>query len=150
FGSFQYKGWNHLFIVPKFIDDSFVAILAALILFLVPSKANKGEALLIWDDAKKLRYDIILMFGSGFALADGFDVSGLSNWLATRLQVLKGASPALIIVGIRIIVTIIGEFASNIASIQLAIPSMIALQKDLELPPLLLMMPATLAVSLGF
>lgn len=150
FGNFQYKGWNHLFIVPKFIDDSFVAILAALILFLVPSKVNKGEALLIWDDAKKLRYDIILMFGSGFALAYGFDVSGLSNWLATSLQVLKGVSPALIILGICIVVTIISEFASNIASIQLAIPIMIALQKDLELPPLLLMMPATFAASLGF
>lgn len=150
FGSFQYKGWNHLFVMPKFIDDAFVAILAALVLFLVPSKANKGEALLIWDDAKKLRYDIILMFGSGFALAYGFDVSGLSNWLAASLHVLKGVSPVLIILGICVIVTLISEFASNIASIQLAIPIMIALQKDLELPPLLLMMPATFAASLGF
>ena len=48
------------------------------------------------------------------------------------------------------IVTIISEFASNIASIQLAIPVMIALQKDLDLPPLLLMIPATFAASLGF
>jgi sodium-dependent dicarboxylate transporter 2/3/5 len=150
FGSFKFKGWNHIFVVPKYVDDAFVAILAALILFLVPSKANKGEALLIWDDAKKLRYDIILMFGSGFALAYGFEVTGLSGWLAEALTVLKGVSPVLIILGICIIVTIISEFASNIASIQLAIPIMIALQKDLDLPPLLLMMPATFAASLGF
>ena len=150
FGSFKFKGWNHIFVVPKYVDDAFVAILAALILFLVPSKANKGEALLIWDDAKKLRYDIILMFGSGFALAYGFEVTGLSGWLAEALTVLKGVSPVLIILGICIIVTIISEFASNIASIQLAIPVMIALQKDLDLPPLLLMMPATFAASLGF
>ncbi len=150
FGSFKYKGWNHIFITPKYVDDAFVAILAALVLFLVPSKANKGEALLIWEDAKKLRYDIILMFGSGFALAYGFEVTGLSGWLAETLTVLKGVSPVLIILGICIIVTIISEFASNIASIQLAIPVMIALQKDLDLPPLLLMMPATFAASLGF
>lgn len=150
FESFVFKGWSHLFVMPKYIDDAFVAILAALLLFLVPSKANKGEALLIWDDAKKLRYDIILMFGSGFALAYGFEVSGLSNWLAASLHVLKGVPPVLIILGICIIVTVISEFASNIASIQLAIPIMIALQKDLELPPLLLMMPATFAASLGF
>lgn len=150
FGSFKYKGWNHLFTTPKFIDDAFVALVAALLLFLIPSRTNKGEALLIWDDAKKLRYDIILMFGSGFALAYGFEVSGLSNWLAESLAVLKGVSPVLIILGICVIVTIISEFASNIASIQLAIPVMIALQKDLELPPLLLMMPATFAASLGF
>ena len=55
-----------------------------------------------------------------------------------------------IILGICVIVTIISEFASNIASIQLAIPVMIALQKDLDLPPLLLMIPATFAASLGF
>jgi sodium-dependent dicarboxylate transporter 2/3/5 len=150
FGSFQFLGWNHIFAVPKYIDDAFVALLAALLLFLIPSKQNKGEALLIWDDAKKLRYDIILMFGSGFALAYGFDVSGLSNWLAASLIILKGVSPVLIILGICLIVTVISEFASNIASIQLVIPIMIALQKDLGLPALLLMMPATFAASLGF
>ncbi len=150
FGAFKFKGWNHIFPVPKFVDDAFVALLAALLLFLIPSKANKGEALLIWEDAKKLRYDIILMFGSGFALAYGFEVSGLSNWLAGSLHVLEGVHPLFLILGICVVVTIISEFASNIASIQLAIPVMIALQKDLQVPPLLLMMPATFAASLGF
>jgi solute carrier family 13 (sodium-dependent dicarboxylate transporter), member 2/3/5 len=149
-GVFVFHGWNHLFPQPKFIDDSFVALLAALALFLIPSKKNPGEALLIWDDAKKLRYDIILMFGSGFALAYGFEVSGLSGWLAASLTVLKGVHPLLIILGVCVIVTIISEFASNIASVQLAIPVMIALQKDLQIAPLVLMMPATFAASLGF
>jgi sodium-dependent dicarboxylate transporter 2/3/5 len=132
------------------VDDASVAILAALLLFLIPSKQNKGEALLEWEDAKKIRYDIILMFGSGFALAYGFDESGLSDWLAHCLTALKGVPIFFIILGICVIVTIISEFASNIASIQLAIPVMIALQKDLDLPPLLLMIPATFAASLGF
>ena len=83
-------------------------------------------------------------------MAYGFEVSGLSHWLADSLHILKGVSPILIILGICIVVTIISEFASNIASIQLAIPVMIALQKDLDVPPLLLMMPATFAASLGF
>lgn len=150
FGSINFKGWNHFFVNPKYIDDSLVAIFAALILFLVPSKQNKNEALLVWDDAKKLRYDIILMFGSGFALAYGFEVSGLSVWLSQNLAGLKGVSNIVLIFGICVVVTIISEFASNIASIQLAIPVMIALQKDLNISPLLLMMPATFAASLGF
>lgn len=150
FGTFKYKGWANLFHVPKFIDDSLVAVSAALLLFLIPSKKNKGEALLTWDDAKKIRYDIILMFGSGFALAYGFEVSGLSQWLAGSLVVLKGVNPFLVILGICGIVTLISEFASNIASIQLAIPVMIALQKNLDLQPLVLMIPATFAASLGF
>jgi sodium-dependent dicarboxylate transporter 2/3/5 len=149
-GTVNFRGWNHLLKVPGFVDDSLVALLAALALFLLPSVKNKGEALLVWEDAKKLRYDIILMFGSGFALAYGFEKSGLSNWLADSLIILKGVHPLLIILGICFIVTLISEFASNIASIQLAIPVMLALQKDLELPALLLMMPATFAASLGF
>ncbi len=150
FGTFKFKGWNHLFIQSKFIDDSLVAMLAALALFLIPSRQQKGKALLEWEDAKKLRYDIILMFGSGFALAYGFEVSGLSKWLAQSLEVLKGVPVFLILLGICLIVTIISEFASNIASIQLAIPVMLALQTQLDIPPLLLMIPATFAASLGF
>lgn len=150
FGKFQFKGWNGLFLKSKFIDDSLVAMLAALALFLIPSHQNKGQGLLVWEDAKKLRYDIILMFGSGFALAYGFEVSGLSSWLAHSLEVLKGVPVFLILLGICCIITIISEFASNIASIQLAIPVMIALQKELNMEPLLLLMPATFAASLGF
>ncbi len=150
FETFTIKGWNHLFANSNLVDDATVAIAAAILLFIIPSKKNNGQALLEWDDAKKIRYDIILMFGSGFALAYGFDVSGLSNWLAHCLSALKGVHIVFIILGICTIVTIISEFASNIASIQLAIPVMIALQKDLNLPPLLLMIPATFAASLGF
>jgi sodium-dependent dicarboxylate transporter 2/3/5 len=149
-GSFKYKGWGHIFPQSKFVDDSIVAVAAALLLFLIPSKKNKGEALLTWDDAKKIRYDIILMFGSGFALAYGFEVSGLSTWLADSLKVLQGANPFVIIICICAVVCLISEFASNIASIQLAIPVMIALQKNLDLPPIVLMIPATFAASLGF
>lgn len=150
FGSFKYRGWNHIFKESKYVDDSIVAVAAALLLFLIPSKRKKHEALLTWEDAKKIRYDIILMFGSGFALAYGFEISGLSGWLAGSLKVLQGVHPFFVIIGICTIVCIISEFASNIASIQLAIPVMIALQKNLDLPPLVLMIPATFAASLGF
>ena len=150
FGIFTYKGWNHLFVAPAYIDDSLVALLAATLLFIIPSKTNKGESLLEWEDAKKIRYDIILMFGSGFALAHGFELSGLSKWLAESLQVFRNVSPFFLILSLCIIVTLISEFASNIASIQLVIPVMMALHKELDVHPLLLMMPATFAASLGF
>ncbi|HWY39124.1 MAG TPA: DASS family sodium-coupled anion symporter [Bacteroidia bacterium] len=150
FDSFVFKGWKNIFALPKAIDDGSVAIAAALALFLIPSKKNKGEALLTWDDAKKIRYDIILLFGSGFALAYGFEQSGLSDWLALRLVFMKHVHPVILIAGICVIVTIISEFASNIASIQLCIPIMISLQKEIGVHPLLLMMPATFAASLGF
>lgn len=150
FGNFQYKGWNHLFRYPEFFDDSIVALFVALLLFLLPSKKEKGSSLLEWEDAKKVRYDIILMFGSGFALAYGFEKSGLSVWLADSLQVLKDVPPYLLILCLCIVVTLISEFASNIASIQLVIPIMTALHQEIGVDALVLMMPATFAASLGF
>lgn len=149
-GFLKIKGWSNLFTDTEFVQDSTVAICAAVLLFIIPSKANPGEQLLMWDDAKRLPYDIILLFGSGFALAKGFDTSGLSDWLAGRLHFLHDVHPYFLILGICIMVCVISEFASNVASIQLVLPILLALSKSMNIDPLILMIPATLAASLGF
>lgn len=149
-GSFEMHGWSNIFIEKAFIQDSTVAVFMALLLFVIPSKQNKGEQLLMWEDAKKLPYDIILLFGSGFALAKGFDVSRLSEWMAGHLNFLKGAPIAVIILAVCVVVCIISEFASNVASIQLVLPVLLAVSKSIDVNPLLLMLPATLAASLGY
>lgn len=150
-GSFRIYGWKNVFGTYKdYIHDSTVAVFMALLLFVIPSRAEKGRALIIWDDAARMPFDIILLFGSGFALAKGFEVSGLSNWLASKLAFLNGANVVIVLVGICTVVAIISEFASNVASIQLVIPILVSMQKVLDIDPLLLMIPATLAASLGF
>jgi sodium-dependent dicarboxylate transporter 2/3/5 len=151
FGGFELKGWNRIFgAEAPYITDSTVAIAMAVLLFIIPSKNEKGKMLMSWEEAKKLPLGIILLFGSGFALAKGFEESGLSNWLASHLHFLKHAAPVLIIGGICLIVCVISELASNTASVQLVLPILIATQKATGLPPLMLMVPATLAASLGF
>jgi sodium-dependent dicarboxylate transporter 2/3/5 len=122
----------------------------ALLLFVIPSSTEKGRSLLTWTEASKIPYEIILLFGSGFALAKGFETSGLSNWLAQQLHALKGVHPFLIIVTIGIIVTLISEFASNVASIQLVMPVLISLHAVVGQHPALLLVTAALAASLGF
>lgn len=151
FGTFVMPGWSNVFGEYKaWIHDSTVAIVMALLLFLIPSRAEKGRALITWDEASKLPFDIILLFGSGFALAKGFELSGLSVWLATKLSFLDKSSMVFIILGICMIVALISEFASNVASIQLVLPVLISMQQVLDVHPLYLMIPATLAASLGF
>jgi len=127
-----------------------VPIAMAFILFFIPSHSDKGKPLLSWHEAEKLPFDIILLFGSGFALALGFELSGLSSWLAGHLALLHTAPLWLVVLLVALVVTFISEFASNVASIQLALPILISLQKVLDVHPLLLMVPATLAASLGF
>ena len=151
FGTFSLKGWNNLFGAhASYITDSTVAVAMAFLLFFIPSKNEKGRMLMTWEEAKKLPFGIILLFGSGFALSKGFEESGLSTWLAHQLVFLEHASPFVIIGGICIIVCVISELASNVACIQLILPILIAIQKVTNLPPLMLMVPATLAASLGF
>lgn len=150
-GSFGFRGWEHLFgAYSSYITDSTVAVAMAFLLFIIPSKNEKGTMLLTWEDARRLPLGIILLFGGGFALAMGFDKSGLSIWLASKLLFLQHQPPLLIVAGICIVVCIISEFASNVASIQLALPVLISIHQATGLHPLLLMVPATLAASLGF
>ena len=151
FGTFELKGWNRIFgAEAPYITDSTVAIAMAVLLFVIPSKNEKGKMLMSWEEAKKLPFGMIILFGSGFALSKGFEESGLSNWLALHLLFLKHAAPILIIGGICAIVCLISELASNTASVQLVLPILIATQKATGLLPLMLMVPATLAASLGF
>jgi sodium-dependent dicarboxylate transporter 2/3/5 len=150
FGIIQINGWNNLFPNKEFISDSTVAIFMAVLLFMIPSKTEKGNSLLMWDDAKKLPFDIILLFGGGFALAKGFDESGLSKWLALQLHFTEGTHILLIIFLLCALIVLISEFASNVACIQLMLPILIALLPILKVHPLVLLIPATLASSLGF
>ncbi|MFN0189027.1 MAG: SLC13 family permease [Bacteroidia bacterium] len=149
-GSFHLRGWTHIFPHPLQIQDSTIAISMALLLFLIPSQTEKGRALLTWKEASKLPYEIILLFGSGFALAKGFELSGLGTWLAHQLNAVNDFPILLTILIICVIVTIISEFASNVASIQLMMPILISLQLVTDLDPKLLLVPAALSASLGF
>ncbi len=149
-GATTLKGWASLFPYPTQITDSTVAVTVALLLFLIPSQTEKGRNLLSWNEASKLPYEIILLFGSGFALAKGFETSGLSNWLAQNLHAFKEIPLGLMILFICVLVTIISEFASNVASIQLVLPILISLQAGFTSDPATLLVPAALAASLGF
>ncbi len=150
FGMFAIKGWSNLFLNKTYLGDSTVAVFMALLLFLIPSKTEKGRAIIIWEDVAKLPFDITLLFGGGFALAKGFEISGLSGWLAGQLQFAAGTNIFIVIFGLCVLVTIISEFASNVACIQLMLPILIAIQQTMNIHPLMLMIPATLAASLGF
>lgn len=155
-GSFILPGWAQLFPKPGWVQDSSVAVAVALLLFLIPGTAGPklrhatSEKLLEWKDASKLPLHVILLFGSGFALAYGFEQTGLSNQLAARLSGLRDIPLWQLQLVVVLLVTLVSEFASNVASIQLVLPVLLSIQNGLKLDPLSLMVPATLAASMGF
>ncbi|HWO58353.1 MAG TPA: SLC13 family permease [bacterium] len=149
-GAFTIPGWNNLFPSPKMIDDGTVAMIIALLLFLIPSRGEPGERLLDWRTAVRLQWGVVLLFGGGFALARGMEDSGLSAWLAGQLRALEGVPPLVLVLSICMLVTFLTELVSNTACVQMVLPLLGTLSLAIGVHPLLLMVPATIAASCGF
>jgi sodium-dependent dicarboxylate transporter 2/3/5 len=148
-GSFTIKGWSNFFSDPKYIQDGAVAVFVASLLFIIPSKKER-DVLITWEYVKKLPYSVILLFGGGFALAKGFNDSGLTSWLAKNLFFLKEYHPIIIVMFVCLLITFISEIASNMATIQLSLPVLSAMAISTGINPLMIMIPGTLAASYAF
>jgi len=145
-------GWSQLFPNMKFIDDGTVAITMAVILFIIPSRSKNSESSTILDytAVKKIPWDIILLFGGGFALAEGFVTSGLSQLIGQQFTALKGVNVIFIIASICFVMTYLTELTSNTATAQIILPILASLASELQVNPLLIMVPATLSASFAF
>mgnify|MGYP001178870579 FL=1 len=137
--------------VGYMIDDGTVSIGVALTLFMIPASKQIGGRLMDWDDAMKVPWGILLLFGGGLAIAKGFTTSGLSDYVAIQLAVLLGeASPLVIVISTVTFITGLTEVASNTATISLSLPMMASLSQAIGAHPFLLLIPTTLAASCAF
>jgi len=137
--------------VGYMIDDGTVSIAMALLLFILPASKEVGGRIMDWEDAKKVPWGILILFGGGLALAKGFTTSGLGTYIASQLQTLLGdASPLVIVMSTVGFITGLTEVTSNTATISLSLPIMASLSQAIEVHPLLLLIPTTLAASCAF
>jgi sodium-dependent dicarboxylate transporter 2/3/5 len=134
----------------KSVKDSTIAIAGALALFVIPADWKQRTFLLDWQTAVRIPWDIIILFGGGFALAAGFSETGLTTWLAQQLQVLKGVPTVWIILAVGLLVIFLTEVTSNTATASLLLPVLGALSQAIQLPPMILMVTATLCASFAF
>ncbi|NQU67892.1 MAG: SLC13/DASS family transporter [Candidatus Marinimicrobia bacterium] len=149
-GDFVIPGWSRMFPYASYLNDGTVAITIALILFILPSRSQKGNRIMDWDTASKLPWNIVLLFGGGFALASGFKETGLSNLLGSQLGGVGNLHPVLIVAVICIFVTFLTELTSNTATAEMLLPILGGLAIAIKVNPLFLMIPATLSCSFAF
>ncbi|WP_228243485.1 DASS family sodium-coupled anion symporter [Porphyrobacter sp. GA68] len=128
--------------------DGTIAVIAGLALFLIPD--GTGRPLLVWQEADRAPWAVIMMFGGGLALAAGIGASGLAAWLGEALLFLQGVPLIVIALILVALVVLVTEFASNVATASAIIPVVAALSVALGADPLLLALPAALAASWGF
>ncbi len=135
--------------VPKGgLTDGTIAAVAGLILFLLPD--GTGRPMLVWQEANRAPWDVVLMFGGGLALAMGMSVSGLADWFGQMLLPLSGMPLVVLTVIVVAFVVLVTEFASNIAAASAIMPVVAALVMALGADPILLALPAAFAASWGF
>lgn len=146
-GPFTIPGLDSLF--PG-IDDSTIALFGAVLLFLLPVNIKKGEFTMNWKTAVKIPWGVLLLFGGGICLSKAFISSGLADELAeifTLMNVLDLFSLVLLVV---ITVSILSEITSNTAIATVMMPIMAATSVSLMVNPIILMLTACLAASIGF
>ena len=133
------------------LDDSMIAMAAAVSIFVIPapSKGNR-QGLLNWDAATKLPWGILLLFGGGLAIAAGFQQSGLAAYIGTQLRQLEGLSLFAIILAIVFLMNFLTEVTSNTATATMMLPILASLAVAIEVHPYGLMAAAALASSCAF
>jgi sodium-dependent dicarboxylate transporter 2/3/5 len=93
---------------------------------------------------------VLVLFGGGFSLAEGFETSGLAAWVGGQLALFSGVPLPLFVATIVSLTILLTEFASNTASAAMVIPVVGAIAVGMGDSPLLLCVPAAVAASCAF
>jgi sodium-dependent dicarboxylate transporter 2/3/5 len=131
------------------LDDTIIAVFFAISLFLIPSK-NKKERLINWEEAVKLPWGIILLFGGGMALAKGFETSGLAAWIGNQMTTLQGITTIVLILLLVAAVNFLTEITSNLATTAMLLPVLAPMALTVDIHPFVLMVGAAVAASCAF
>ena len=149
--TFTLHGWRS-FTGWKGMSDAGVALACAIPLFLIPVGApGDRKPLLDWDFAQmRVPWGVLLLIGSGFALANGFTASGLDQVLGHALAGWHFGSSATQVGALGLGVVFLSELGSNTAVASLILPILASTAPAWGMDPVSIMIPATLAASCGF
>ncbi|MBI2817477.1 MAG: SLC13/DASS family transporter [Acidobacteria bacterium] len=156
-GTVTVPGWSNLFGTPAFIADTTVSMTMGLVLCLLPIRLDNGAAshervfLLDWETLRAgVPWGILLLFGGGFALAAGFEQTGLSEWVGRLLGAMAGMPPVVMVMLTCIILMVLTEVTSNTAVAIMAMPILAAAAVQMGVHPYVMMISGTIAASCAF
>jgi sodium-dependent dicarboxylate transporter 2/3/5 len=131
------------------LEDAGIAIIIAIILFIIPSSNTKRD-LMEWDETSKLPWGLLLLFGGGLSLAAQVSSTGLGIWIGEGLTILKDVEPILLIFAIATLIIFLTEMTSNVATTSTFLPVIGSLAIALGVVPVSLTIPVCLAASCAF
>ena len=129
-------------------SDTEIALLASILLFVIPSDFKKGIFLLDWKSTEKLPWGILLLFGGGLSLASSIFDTGLVLKIANLFS--NSDSSFYVFLGLTTLALFLTEVISNVALVTIFLPIVSGIAMGLGLSPILLSIPITLAASCAF
>jgi sodium-dependent dicarboxylate transporter 2/3/5 len=132
------------------LSDSTIAIAGAVLLFILPDGSAQARPLLDWPTAAKIPWDILILFGGGFALAQGFQDSGLTGWIGQQMDFLSGSHAFVLLVVVAVITLFLTEITSNTATASMLLPVVAGIASAAGHDALAPMIAAALAASFAF
>jgi len=132
------------------LSDAGIVMMAAMLLFILPSGDAKQPRLMTWDDVTRLPWGVLILFGGGLSLAAAVSDSGLALWLGEQLAPLNAWGTAVLVVASVALVIFLTELTSNLATTATLLPVMGAIAIQAGVPPIVLTVPITIAASCAF
>ncbi|PVY41673.1 SLC13 family permease [Pontibacter virosus] len=138
--------------MSTYFAESTVAVLAALLLFVIPpGQENGGEGTLTVSDLVRIDWDTILLFGGGMALGQLVVSSGLADVIGASITSFVDPGQLLILVFVLVAgVVMITEVSSNTAIAITFVPIIIGILNQLQLPELYPVLGVVIACSMAF
>jgi len=132
------------------LSDTGIVMTAAVLLFVLPSGDHHQRQLLVWQDAGRLPWGVLILFGGGLSLAAAVSDSGLALWLGESLAPLNAFGITVLTVAAVTLVIYLTELTSNVATTATFLPVMGAIAVQAGVPPIVLTVPITIAASCAF
>jgi sodium-dependent dicarboxylate transporter 2/3/5 len=132
------------------LNDTSIAFLGALAMFVVPVEPRKAIFVLSGEWAAKLPWGVVVLFGGGLSLAAGIKGSGLADWIGGEAGGLSDLPTLLVIFAVVVLMILLTELTSNTATTATFLPIVAAIAIGIGENPLLLVFPTVLAASCAF
>ncbi len=142
------QGWD--WPALQAVSDMGIAIAGAVAAFLIPAGGAERRALLTWEEAVRLPWGVLILFGGGISLGNAVSATGLSAWIGSQLSVLSILPPILFVAAVVTLVIFLTELTSNVATMTTLAPILLTLAAAVDASAASLLAPAAVAASCAF
>jgi sodium-dependent dicarboxylate transporter 2/3/5 len=132
------------------LSDPGIAIGSAIVLFCLPVDFKRGLFVLTWQQARKLPWGVLILFGGGLSLAAAIKTSGVAEFIGRGVSGFQNLSLPVMILLVSTTSVSISQLTSNISCTATLLPIFAAVADGFSFDPLLLVIPTTIAASLAF